>query len=279
MEIQKSNSGAMFTPEQVNLIKSQIAPKATDDELKLFLQLCRKTGLDPFSRQIYAIHRNTRDANGNYVSKMSIQVAIDGFRAIAERSGDYAGQDEPVFETDDKGNLVCCKITVFRFRGDTRYPAAVGVAYWDEYKQTDFKGNLSPMWAKMPRIMLSKCAEALALRKAYPNELGGLYTTEEMQQASKGPSEDEKEELIASLIDLDMDDETRSKAMGTIRACSDFNQFLKIKERLESYRPVQEGEIVEEKPLEIADKMLRKLSKTKPSPEVIKQINKKLKEI
>ena len=266
----------MFTPEQVNLIKSQVAPKATDDELKLFLHQCSRTGLDPFSRQIYAIHRNTRDANGNYVAKMSIQVSIDGFRAIAERSGDYAGQDEPIFETDDKGNLVSCKITVFRFKNDVRYPAAVGVAYWEEYKQTDFKGNLSPMWAKMPRVMLSKVAESLALRKAYPNDLSGLYTSEEMSQAVKGPSEEEKDELVANLIDLDMDDETRTKAVATIRACSDFNQFLKIKERLDKYKPIQ---VAEETPLDIADKMLRGLSKTKPSPEVIKQINKKLKEI
>lgn len=269
MEIQKSNSSITFTQEQVNLIKSQIAPKATDDELRLFLNQCSRTGLDPFSRQIYAIHRNTRDANGNYVSKMSIQVSIDGFRAIAQRSGDYGGQDEPVFETDDKGNLVACKVVVYKFRGEARYPAAVGVAYWEEYKQTDFKGNLSPMWAKMPRVMLSKVAEALALRKAYPNDLSGLYTSEEMAQAIKGPTEEEKEELIASLIDYTMDEETQKMAIATIRSCSDIGQFEKIKFRLDKYKPIE-------------DKMINSLSKatgTKPSPDVVKQINKKLREI
>lgn len=268
MEIQKSNSHLTFTQEQVSLIKSQIAPKATDDELRLFLNQCSRTGLDPFSRQIYAIHRKTRDSYGNYVEKMSIQVSIDGFRAIAERSGDYGGQDEPVFDVNEKGELVSCKVIVYKFRGATRYPAAVGVAFWDEYKQTDFKGNLSPMWAKMPRVMLAKVAESLALRKAYPNDLSGLYTTEEMAQSTE-VTEDEKEELIASLIDLEMDDDTRKMAASTINACSSSAQFEKIKQRLSKY-------------VKIEDKMIASLSEltgTKPSPEVIKQINKKMKEI
>lgn len=269
MEIQKSTSSITFTQEQVSLIKSQIAPKATDDELRLFLNQCSRTGLDPFSRQIYAIHRKTRDSNGNYVEKMSIQVSIDGFRAIAERSGDYGGQDEPVFDVNEKGELVSCKVIVYKFRGATRYPAAVGVAFWDEYKQTDFKGNLTSMWAKMPRVMLSKVAESLALRKAYPNDLSGLYTTEEMAQATDSPTEDQKEELIASLIDLEMDDDTRKIAVSTINSCTSSSQFEKIKERLSRY-------------VKIEDKMISSLSEltgTKPSPEVIKQINKKIKEI
>ena len=271
-QLQKVNSSLTFTPEQVSLIKSQIAPKATDDELKLFLHQCSRTGLDPFSRQIYAIHRNTRDANGNYVAKMSIQVSIDGFRAIAERSGDYAGQDEPKFTLDDKG-LVSCSVTVYRFSpSGQRYPASVGVAFWDEYKQTDFKGNLSPMWAKMPRVMLSKVAEALALRKAYPADLSGLYTTEEMHQSTTpAPTQEMKEELIASLIDLEMDEDKKQTAMIAITDCEDLNQFQKIKMRLNDFKPKE--------PI-IEDKLIAKLSEgKKPSPEVIKQINKKLKEI
>lgn len=161
-----------FTPEQVALIKSQIAPKATDDELKLFLYQARRTGLDPLARQIYAIHR----WSGMHKREvMNIQTSIDGFRVIAERSGDYAGQDEPVFIHDDKE--LYCKVTVYRFRGELRYPAAVGVAYWSEYNAG------GPMWGKMPHTMLSKCAEAVALRKAYPQDLSGLYTSEEMSQA------------------------------------------------------------------------------------------------
>lgn len=162
-----------FTPDQVALIKSQVAPNATNDELKLFLYQAQRTGLDPLTRQIYCIHRG---------GKMTIQTSIDGFRVIAERSGDYAGQSEPIFNEQD-GKIISCSISVYRFRGDVRYQASVGVAYMAEY---DAGG---PMWRKMPHTMIAKCAEALALRKAYPQDLSGLYTADEMNQADYQPTE------------------------------------------------------------------------------------------
>lgn len=157
-----------FTDEQVKLIKSQIAPKATNDELALFLYQAKRTGLDPLARQIYCLPIG---------GKMSIQTSIDGFRVVAERSGDYAGQDEPEFIEKD-GKIECAKVRVYRWKGEQRYLASVGVAYMSEYKQN------SPMWTKMPHTMLAKCAEALALRKAYPQDLSGIYTGDEMAQAA-----------------------------------------------------------------------------------------------
>lgn len=162
-----------FSPEQVHLIKSQIAPHANDNELKLFLYQCKRTGLDPLTRQIYCIHRGGR---------MTIQTSIDGFRVIAERSGTYAGQDEPIFEYDQSGKLKCAKVTVYRFSpAGQRYPAATGVAFYDEYVQI-INGKPSGLWTK-PHIMLQKVAEALALRKAYPQDLSGIYTGDEMDQS------------------------------------------------------------------------------------------------
>lgn len=183
-ENKMTNELIQFSQDQVDLIKSQIAPEATKDELGLFLYQAKRTGLDPLTRQIYCIHRNTKDARGNWIKKMTIQTSIDGFRVIAERSGDYAGQDEPIFNEQD-GKLISCKITVYRFRGETRYPAAVGLAYWDEYVQTDKEGKPTSMWKKMPHTMLAKVAEALALRKAYPQDLSGLYTGDEMAQSDE----------------------------------------------------------------------------------------------
>jgi phage recombination protein Bet len=168
-----------YTPDEVKLIKSQIAPKANDNELKLFLYQCQRTGLDPLTRQIYCIHRWTKDGD-----KMTVQTSIDGFRVIAERSGVYAGQSEPEF-MEDNGKLKCCKVRVYKFNGNNRYEAAVGVAYWDEYVQMGKDSKPSGLWAKMPHTMLSKVAEALALRKAFPQDLSGLYTADEMQQAEQ----------------------------------------------------------------------------------------------
>lgn len=230
-----------FTQDQVHLIKSQICPKATDDELKLFLYQAKRTGLDPLARQIYAIHR-WNSAQGKEV--MTIQTSIDGFRVIAERSGDYGGQDEPIFEPE-VGNLLRCTVTVYRFRGDVRYPAAVGVAYWDEYVQTDKQGNPSGLWKKMPHVMLSKVAEAVALRKAYPQDLSGLYTYEEMNQADKPTVEETDEtptrlekDLLKSLVwTANIDEDKKTDAMQAIENCNDYKTFEKLKYRLEDLQP------------------------------------------
>lgn len=168
-----------FTQEQTQLIKTQIAKDCTNDELALFLYQCKRTGLDPLTRQIYAIKRSGR---------LTIQTSIDGFRCIAERSGTYAGQDEPVWIDDEKGFPVKCTVTVYRFSPQgQRYPAGVGVAYFKEYYP-----NPMNLQKSMPHTMIAKVAEALALRKAFPQDLSGLYTSEEMNQASTMPVMDEK---------------------------------------------------------------------------------------
>ena len=182
-QLEKTSTEIQYTAEQVDLIKSQIAPKATNDELKLFLYQAQRTGLDALSRQIYCIHRNQWNPETRQSEpKMTIQTSIDGFRVVAERSGNYGGQSIPTFQEKD-GRLYSCQISVFRFHGTERYEASVGLAFWDEYVPVGKDGQPTAMWKKMPHTMLAKVAEALALRKAFPQDLSGLYTTEEMSQA------------------------------------------------------------------------------------------------
>lgn len=182
--IVKKSAELNFDRDTVELIKKTVAVGANDNELKLFLYQSQRTGLDPLARQIYFVKRGT---------KITIQTSIDGFRVVAERSGNYAGQDEPKFEEGTPFPKKCT-VTVYKFdKEGTRYPAAYGVAYWEEYVPPagqDF------MWKKMPHTMLSKVAEALALRKAFPQDLSGLYTDEEMDQSKGDGNSPEEGKLV-----------------------------------------------------------------------------------
>jgi phage recombination protein Bet len=161
-----------FSPDQISLIKSHLmssgkdAAAPSDADLQLYGMVCQRLELDPFSKQIYAIQRK---------GKWTFQISIDGLRAIADRTGQYAGSDEPLFdegitqfEAEQKGRPVpsVCKVTVYKIVQGHKC-SFVGIAKYSEFAQS-FNGKPSEMWGKMPYTMLSKCAESQALRKAFP---------------------------------------------------------------------------------------------------------------
>jgi len=189
----------IYDEQKVALLKNTLCKGINMQDFEVFLHICKRTGLDPFSRQIYAIPR------GN---QMTIQTSIDGYRLIAERTGRYAPGKEPTFEFDKDGKVVSATAYVKKLTSDGMWHDVGATAYWEEYCQS-FNGKLSNFWSKMPKLMLAKCAESLALRRAFPAELSGIYTEDEMKQAdveigvTEKTNHPEKQESSVQVIDFD----------------------------------------------------------------------------
>lgn len=229
-----------FTPtrENIELLKKTLVSdrvQLSDSELQLFLYRAQRTGLDPLARQIYVMKNKDR---------VTFMTSIDGQRLVAQRTGEYEGQTPTEWCGEDgiwkdvwlhKEPPMGARVGVWR----TGFKEAVyGVARWDSYaKYVDEWTNgqktgnkvLSPTWAQLPDVMLAKCAESLAFRRAFPQELANLYTPEEMDQSNsfhedrpvapkklsakdalvkansfltrKGFTADEKKSIIASIAD------------------------------------------------------------------------------
>lgn len=159
-----AKTGTDYSREQIDTIKQTVARGANDSQLALFLQVCKSRNLDPFTKQVY-------------FTPQGIIVSIDGFRAIAERTGCYA-PGPTRYEYDDAKNLVAAYVTVRKLVAGQWFDIEES-AFFDEYRGS------SPIWKKMPRVMLAKCAEARALRRAFSSDLSGLYSPEEMDQAQR----------------------------------------------------------------------------------------------
>ena len=169
--------------KKIDLIKQTVCKGATDDELKLFLHACRHTGLDPLMRQIYSIQRG---------KNRTIQTGIDGFRLIAERTGCYSPGKQPTYQYNDKWDkILSCTAYVMKKTSDGTWHEVAATAYFNEYFVES-----NTIWIQKPHCMIAKCAECLALRKAFPANLSGVYGDDEMGQAKLETIQEVEAEIV-----------------------------------------------------------------------------------
>lgn len=159
----------------------KMGKKRPSEDIIQFIYVCYRTGLDPILGQIHAVYRWS-SAFGR--ETMSIQTGIDGMRLVAQRTKEYAGQEDITYIPEDEstGYPAKASVTIYKMLNGARVSFSAS-ARWNEYVQLDKNKLPTSMWKKMPYLMLGKCAEALALRKAFPNELSGIYSTDEMHQS------------------------------------------------------------------------------------------------
>lgn len=200
---------ATFSDAQVAALRHMGVDEAGPGDLEVFFHVVKRTGLDPFARQIHMIGRNSKNQRTQqWEVKYTIQTGIDGYRLIGRRAADrtretislaapeWAHEDgswRPVWSTK-WGMPVAARVTLTR--GASPFTA---VAIFDEYKQTKRDGGLTSMWAQRPAGQLAKCAEALAWRMAFPQDLAGIYVDDEMGQADNGHEATAKPQGMAGL--------------------------------------------------------------------------------
>ena len=193
--------------KQLATLRSLGISEVSNADLAVFLHVCKRTGLDPFARQIHMIERRQKDRNGNWRSKWTIQTGIDGLRLIGRRAANERGEEistpAPQWAHEDGtwrdmwvkawGYPLAARVTVRR--GGAEFTA---VAMFEEYAQRS-NGDLTAMWKNRPAGMIAKCAEALALRQAFPQDLAGLYSDDEMHQADNTAAQRQARVTVESL--------------------------------------------------------------------------------
>ena len=232
-----------WTPDQVQLISSTIAPGCSNDELRLFAYACQRTGLDPFSKQIYAIKRG---------GKMTIQAGIDGLRAIAERTGQldgsetyWCGEDGDWADVWLSAKPPAAAKTIVHRKG-SQHPF-VGVARFADYNAGQ------GLWAKMPAAMIAKCSEALALRKAFPADMSGVYSTDEMDQAEPATVTTEAKPALPAKKDTSKIFTAGAAAIAKAKSLADLEELQpRMTKRFE------DGDLTQEQHDKLLQQMLEK---------------------
>lgn len=233
---------------QIELIKRTVAKGASDDELRLFIQVCKGANLNPFLRQAHLVpFWDSKDG----VERRAVIVGIDGFRSTAESSGSYAGNDDPIYDGDQEITYAGGKskvtapskatVTVYKMLDGQKCPFTA-TARWSEYYPGEKKGF---QWHIRPYLMLGKCAESLALRKAFPKLLSGMYSQEEMERVIQVESDDQK-------IQKGFENLMKTLNTCTIEQLEDYREKM---EKSPKYTPEQKEEYLNAVELRIQELM------------------------
>lgn len=181
-------------------IRERLCPNATDSELALCVELCNRQHLNPFTQDVYLVKYGNAPA--------SIITNYQVFNRRANRQPNYGGIDSGVVVLRD-GEVVKKKgSAVYKMIGEQLIGGWAEVKFTDgkipayaELALTDYSTGKSN-WAKMPGVMIDKCAKAAAWRLAYPSEFRGMYVSEEMDQAQPQPREVAAEVEAPKPVDL-----------------------------------------------------------------------------
>lgn len=236
---------------KVDIVRRMYCATLSNDEFEVFLHICRHCGLDPSMKQIYAIKRG---------GKLTPQTGIDGYRLIAERTGKYAPGREATYNYNDKGALISATAYVKKMTNDGTWHEVSATAFFEEYCQKDGQGQPTQFWKKFRHVMIAKCAETLALRKAFPGDLSAIRTEEEMQQAEVFSAPDIQCET--NLKQMESDTKTIQIENSTVRENRTVEK-KQMKQKISSDQMTEISELLSQCPEEYKEKFWASLATQK----------------
>lgn len=181
-------SETKFTPSQIQLIwKRKMPVDANLEDFEMFLYVCASKELDPLLGEVFCRLQFERDTGE---LKLLILDSIHGMLKSADKTKELNGI-ETTIEVDDGGNIISATATVHRKGCEFPFRAT---AYWDEYNANTF------IWKQKPRVMITKCATALALRLAFASALAGIYVPEEFERSDNAPAEANIEFAVGEIV-------------------------------------------------------------------------------
>lgn len=190
-----SNITAINTSNEIDqhiwsALKNSLYTGARDESIKMVLDYCKAAKLDPMQKPVHIVPMSVKNAlTGKYEYKDVVMAGVGLYRIQAARSNQYAGVSEPEFGEDVKCNLggveitypKWCKVTVKKLVNNTIVEFTAKEYWLENYAAKKDTSTPNTMWQKRPYGQLAKCAEAQALRKAFPEIVSQHPTAEEME--------------------------------------------------------------------------------------------------
>lgn len=229
----KLDGGQVLSAETVKNYLVNGGGDVSDQEVLMFVELCKAKGMNPFERDAYLIKYKSK--NPQFDTPATIIVGKDFFIKKANENSAFEGMKAGIVVVDKEnqihereGSLKLPDETIVGgwcevYRSDRKVPTKAIVAY-DEYVQKKGNGEVNSMWSSKPGTMIRKVAQSQALREAFPNELRGLYQQEEMGIDGKLPQKPIEPGMASA------EQKNKIMAMAKQRGLFDFNDMKNTKE-------------------------------------------------
>lgn len=260
----KIDGGQVLTADTVRNYLTSGNSKATDQDVLMFIELCKAQNLNPFVRDAYLVKFGNQPAQiivgkDVFIKRASEHPNFNGMKAgivILDKNGDIKEREGALKLKEEELVGGWCEVHL----KDKDFPVKSVVSF-EEYAQKKNDGTLNSMWSSKGATMIRKVAQSQALREAFPNELRGLYQQEEMGTENKLP---EKEVVVGYATS---EQKNKILAMASLKGLFDYNNKKEVS-KIDEFC-ASNGYNLKELKYEEVNEVLDLLTKYEPKEKII----------